>query len=114
MAQAFYVKRLKRKDLITMPYITIKQPPVFYQISFEEMIAGVQDLSKYVMPNITNTRTYHVERPNDKLLENTDISGMINLLAAFSQSKERQQPFAPVGQARHSSIERAYQLLPYG
>ena len=39
-----------------MPYITIKQPPVYYQMSFEDIMAGIQDLSKYVMPNITATR----------------------------------------------------------
>jgi hypothetical protein len=71
-----------------MPYITIKQPPVYYQISFEDMIAGIQDLSKYVMPNITNTRTYWVERPNDKLLANTDVTKMIELLIAFNHSKD--------------------------
>ena len=69
-----------------MPYITIKAPPVYHQISFEEMISGIEDLSKYVMPNITNTRTYWVERPNDKLLENTDITGMIELLKETLQS----------------------------
>ncbi|MCI9626453.1 MAG: RNA-directed DNA polymerase [Clostridia bacterium] len=71
-----------------MPYITIKQSPVYYQISFEDMIAGIQDLSKYIMPNVTNTRTYWVERPNDKLVENTDIGRMIQLLQRFNQSKE--------------------------
>jgi len=71
-----------------MPYITIKQPPVYYQISFEDMLAGIQDLSRYVMPNITNTRTYWVDRPNDRLLENTDITKMISLLIAFNESKE--------------------------
>ena len=71
-----------------MPYITIKQPPAYYQITFEDMLAGVEDLSKYVMPNVTNTRTYWVDRPNDKLLENTDIDGLITLLRTFNQSKE--------------------------
>jgi len=71
-----------------MPYITIKQPPVYHQISFEDMIEGIQDLSKYVIPNITATRTYWVDRPNPKLLENTDVSGMIRLLSIFNQSKE--------------------------
>ena len=71
-----------------MPYITIKQPPSYYQISFEEMIEGVQDLAKYVMPNVTNTRTYWVNRPNDKLLENTDIEKMIEVLKTFNKSKE--------------------------
>ena len=71
-----------------MPYITAKQPPVYYQISFEDMMAGIQDLSKYVMPNVTATRTYWVDRPNTKLLENTNVSGMIEILAMFNQSKE--------------------------
>jgi len=71
-----------------MPYITIKQPPVYYQMSFEEIMAGVEDLSKYVQPNITNTRTYWVERPNQRLLENTDTEKMINALRAFNGEKE--------------------------
>ncbi|MCL2284894.1 MAG: reverse transcriptase domain-containing protein [Firmicutes bacterium] len=71
-----------------MPYITIKQPPVYYQMSFEDIMAGIQDLSKYVMPNITATRTYWVDRPNAKLLENTPVSRMIRLLCEFNQSKE--------------------------
>jgi len=71
-----------------MPYITIKQPPVYYQMTFEDIMAGVNDLSRYVMPNVTNTRTYWVDHPNAKLLRNTDIPGMIGLLSAFNKSKE--------------------------
>ena len=71
-----------------MPFITIKQPPVYYQMSFEEIMAGVEDLSKYVMPNVTNTRTHWVERPNPKLMENTNINKMIEVLQTFNQSKE--------------------------
>jgi hypothetical protein len=80
--------KIKKRGRKFMPYITIKQPPVYHQISFEEMMAGVQDISKFVMPNITNTRTFWVNRPNDKLLENTDIDGMITSLNLFNQSKE--------------------------
>ena len=71
-----------------MPFITIKQPPIYYQISFEDMMAGIQDLSKYVIPSVTNTRTYWMNRPNDKLSENTDALGMIKSLAEFNASKE--------------------------
>ncbi|MCL2187345.1 MAG: reverse transcriptase family protein [Defluviitaleaceae bacterium] len=71
-----------------MPFITIKQPPVYYQMTFEDMMAGVEDLSKYVMSNITNTRTYWVNRPSRKLLERTQIGEMIQLLSAFNRSKE--------------------------
>ena len=71
-----------------MPYITIKQPPVYYQMSFEDIMAGVQDLSKYVIPNVTATRTYWVDHPNQKLLENTDITKMTDILSMYNQSKE--------------------------
>ena len=71
-----------------MPYITIKAPPAYHQITFEEMMAGVQDLSKYVFTNTSNTRTYHAGRVNPKLLENTDITRMIELLAAYNQAHE--------------------------
>jgi hypothetical protein len=71
-----------------MPFITIKQPPIYYQITFEEIMEGVEDLSKYIQPNITNTRTHWVERPNPKLLENTNFQKMIDALQAFNRSKE--------------------------
>ena len=45
-----------------MPYITIKQSPSYHQITFEEMMAGVEDLGKYVFDNTSNTRTYFAER----------------------------------------------------
>lgn len=51
-------------------------------------MAGVQDLSKYVVANTSNTRTYFAERVNPKLLENTDIAHMITLLRAFNQTHE--------------------------
>jgi hypothetical protein len=50
------------------------------------MMAGVQDLSKYVFANTSNTRTYFAERVNSKLLANTDIDHMIGLLYAFNQT----------------------------
>jgi hypothetical protein len=71
-----------------MPYITVKQPPIYYQLTFEEMMDGVEDLSKYVQPNIANTRTYFVERPNPRLLENTNFNKMIEELKAFNQRHE--------------------------
>jgi hypothetical protein len=71
-----------------MPYITIKQPPVYFQLTFEEMMEGVEDLSKYVQPNITNTRTYFTERVNSRLLENTNFDRMIEALKRFNQQHE--------------------------
>jgi hypothetical protein len=70
-----------------MPYITIKQPPVYHQITFEEIMAGIEDISQYIQPNITNTRTYFTERVNPRLLENTNTERMVAVLRAFNESK---------------------------
>jgi len=71
-----------------MPYITIKQPPKYYQMTFEDIMAGIDDLSKYVMPNVTATRTYWVDYPNQRLRKNTDTQRMLDVLKIFNHSKE--------------------------
>ena len=71
-----------------MPYITIKSSPSFIQLTFEQVMEGISDLSKYVNYNTSNTRTYFAETVNPKLLENTDIDHMIGLLRSFNQSNE--------------------------
>lgn len=71
-----------------MPYITIKQLPAFHQISFEEILAGVQDLSKFISCGTPNTRTFFVDHVNPKLLKNTDIDGLIGILLAFNKNYE--------------------------
>lgn len=52
------------------------------------MMAGIQDLSKYVVANTSNTRTYFAERVNPKLLDNTDVNHMTMLLQSFNQAHE--------------------------
>ena len=52
-----------------MPYITVKQSPAYHQITFEEILADIKDLSKYVFSNPTNTRTYYAKDENRDLLE---------------------------------------------
>ena len=71
-----------------MPYITIKQPPKYYQMTFEDIMARIDDLSKYVMPNVSGTRTYWVDYPNQRLLENTDTQRILDVLKIFNHSKE--------------------------
>jgi retron-type reverse transcriptase len=71
-----------------MPYITIKQSPAYHQITFEEMMAGIQDLSKYVFANTSNTRTYFTDKVNQMLLENTNVNHIIYLLKSFNKTHE--------------------------
>jgi len=71
-----------------MPYITIKQPQKYYQMTFEDIMAGIDDLSKYIVPNVTATRTYWVDYPNRRLRENTDTQMMLEVLKMFNHSKK--------------------------
>jgi len=71
-----------------MPYITIKQSPAYKQISFEDMLNSIVDISQYISNNTSNTRTYFVNQINQKLLDNTNINHMISLLTAFNQTHE--------------------------
>lgn len=71
-----------------MPYITIKQAPAYKQISFEDIMAGVDDLSKYVFQNTANTRTIFVEEVKETKLEQTNLMRMIAMLSEFNRNNE--------------------------
>ena len=68
-----------------MPYITIKRPPGYIQMSFDDMLDGVDDLSKYIVSSSSATITRYYKRVNPILREHTDIDGMIAVLAAFNE-----------------------------
>lgn len=72
-----------------MPYITIKQSPIYYQITLDDILNGAIDVSKMVVPNVTNTRTHYTERINAKFLENFNINEMIEILKRFNIQNEK-------------------------
>ena len=72
-----------------MPYITIKQSPIYYQITLDDILNGAIDVSKMVVPNVTNTRTHYTERINAKFLENFNIDEMIEILKRFNIQNEK-------------------------
>jgi len=57
-------------------------------MSFDDIMAGITDLSPYLQPNITSTRTYWVDTPNQKLLYHTNVDRMVRLLKKYNDSKE--------------------------
>lgn len=67
-----------------MPYITLKQSPIYHQITLDEILSGEVNIKNYITPNYTNTRTVFVERVNEKFLEKFNINAMINALMAFN------------------------------
>lgn len=71
-----------------MPYITIQQSPIYYQMSFDDILEGTVDVSKMVVPNATNTRTHYSEYLKSSFLERFDFDSMIDALKQFNQQHE--------------------------
>ena len=68
-----------------MPYITIPVPPKTYQISFEDMLNGVEK-NFFDQPNTYDTRTTYRERIPKELLERINISEMVSILKKFTDA----------------------------
>ena len=60
-----------------MVYITVKQPPMYRQMTLEELLFGTEIKPSIVNNNITNTHTYVVDRVNDKYRKRIDVDKMI-------------------------------------
>ena len=79
-----------------MPYVTIQQLPIYYQITFDDILEGNVDVSKMTVPNITNTRTCYRETLNPKLVNQYNIPSIVTALSSFNSKysplfeKERQ------------------------
>lgn len=68
-----------------MPYITIKLRPKEQQISFDDILNGIQEsVFERDNENTHDTRTDFKERTPEKILERTDILEMINTLRNFN------------------------------
>lgn len=68
-----------------MPYITIQQSPIYYQMSFDDILDGTVDLSRMVVSNVTNTRTHFREFLKPSFLERFDFDLMIAVLEKFNE-----------------------------
>lgn len=71
-----------------MPYITVQQSPIYYQISFDDILDGTVDLSRMIVPNVTNTRTHFREFLKPSFLERFDFDSMIAVLEKFNEQHE--------------------------
>lgn len=66
-------------------YITVKQPPIYHQMTLEEFLFGADNKPRVINHNLTNTRTYVVERVNPKLLDNINLVDLIGALSKFNE-----------------------------
>lgn len=71
-----------------MPYITVQQSPIYYQMSFDDILDGTVDLSRMIVPNVTNTRTHFREFLKPSFLERFNFDSMIAVLEKFNEQHE--------------------------
>jgi len=69
-----------------MVYVTVMQSPRFQQLTFDDLMNENFNETEYVNYMITSTRTYAVERLNEKKLERYDFDGMIAMLRDFNKA----------------------------
>lgn len=67
-----------------MFYITVKQSPMYHQMSLEEFLFGTDDTPRIINPNMTNTRTYEVAEISDHFLRMTNVQRLIRKLKEFN------------------------------
>ena len=79
-----------------MIYITVKQPPMYHQMSLEEFLFQTETRPAVINENLTNTRTYEVEHVSQRFIQKFgfNIERLIQKLEAFNAQTEelRQRP----------------------
>lgn len=75
--------------MITMVYITVKQSPMYKQMSLEDFLFNIESKPQTLInPNISNTRTYEVENVSERFSSLFDIDKLIDKLVNFNSSVE--------------------------
>lgn len=67
-----------------MYYITVKQPPIYHQMTLEEFLFGGEVNTSLINPNLTNTRTYEFPYISDRFLGTIKVDELIEKLVAFN------------------------------
>lgn len=79
-----------------MIYITVKQPPMYHQMTLEEFLFQPDTRPAVINENLTNTRTYEVAYVSKRFIEKFgfDIECLIQKLEVFNAETEelRQRP----------------------
>lgn len=72
-----------------MVYITVKQSPMYKQMSLEDFLFNIESKPQTLInPNTSNTRTYEVEYVSERFSSLFDIDKLIDKLVNFNSSVE--------------------------
>lgn len=72
-----------------MYYITVKQPPIYHQMTLEEFLFGPANIDTRITSNEANTRTYEVEKISERFKEYVSIENVIAVLGEFNRANAR-------------------------
>ena len=77
-----------------MVYYTVRQNPIYHQMTLEEFLFEVNPKSYVINANETNTRTYKLDYVSPRYLELIDVADLINKLKQFNNVTEylREKP----------------------
>ena len=72
----------------TLVYITVKQSPIYHQMTLEEFLFQTFQGPAVINENMTNTRTYEFESASAHFTKSIDVDALAWTLARFNQSTE--------------------------
>lgn len=68
-----------------MFYITVKQPPMYHQMTLEEFLFGTDISEQILNSNLSNTKTYEFDRISNRFLDTIDVQELIQVLTVFNE-----------------------------
>lgn len=68
-----------------MYYITVKQPPMYHQMTLEEFLFGTDVSEQMLNSNLSNTKTYEFDRISNRFLDTIDVQELIQILTVFNE-----------------------------
>ena len=71
-----------------MVYITVRQPPMFHQMTLEELLFQDYKGPKLINTSDSNTRTYEFEYASEHFTIRIDVGSLITKLTRYNQSTE--------------------------
>lgn len=72
-----------------MVYITIKQPPIYRQLSLEDYLLGDFSEDVLISSNTTNTRTFCLEKVTSKYIEKLSPRHLLSKISEFNDLHEQ-------------------------
>lgn len=71
-----------------MVYITVKQSPVYHQITLEELLFHTYTGNPVINENTTNTKTYESDYPSERFTRFLDTSKLVEILVRYNESTD--------------------------